>query len=682
MKKGFTLIELLAVIVLLGILGVVIIPKIGDSIKNSENKAYIAQVESIKKGVNDFLIDNSDILSGNNTVTIKLGTVKQGGYLPMNIKNPITRKSFSNESRIIITSNGSKYDIQLDLFDLENYNESIDSNSPTIVLNGNYIEYVEVNSDYQDAGIIAYDSVGNQINTFSTQINGDENADVDTSQINKTYSIVYSVTDSNGYTSSATRTVIVKDSTAPTIVVPEDTTLHVSELAGFNPMNGVVVSDNYFDASDITTNVESSLSNRAGKYIITYSATDGSGNTSTVRRVIGVDGSFERYYTRVDYIESTGTQYIDTGVIANRNTGFDIDFISYNKISKISGEYGTLFGARKTYRDSGFQLTTYNNASLLGHFLFGTNSSYEDIRYSAGIVPSTRQKISFKNNILTLPDNSTTTVTDYTFTTPSTLAIFALNQDGSIIEYSKTKLYNFKIYDGDTLIRDFIPCYRNSDNEVGLYDLVDNKFYTNAGTGKFEYNKDFNDKYVKLNYIEFTGTQYIDTKYAPKSNTVIEIDYDATASAKWIFGSRTAVNNADSFGVFMNSDTQYWVRIGENTDNSDHKLNNINVLGRHKIYASSSNFIQDDSNRISFTQTNTIGTYSIYLGTMNNAGTSVDNRMFIGKIYSIKIWNNTTLVRNFIPAVRNSDNVAGLYDEVNDAFYTNNGTGEFIKGNY
>ena len=38
------------------------------------------------------------------------------------------------------------------------------------------------------------------------------------------------------------------------------------------------------------------------------------------------------------------------------------------------------------------------------------------------------------------------------------------------------------------------------------------------------------------------------------------------------------------------------------------------------------------------------------------------------------------LVRNFIPAKRNSDNVLGLYDLVNNVFYTNAGSGTFIAG--
>lgn len=54
------------------------------------------------------------------------------------------------------------------------------------------------------------------------------------------------------------------------------------------------------------------------------------------------------------------------------------------------------------------------------------------------------------------------------------------------------KLYSFKIYDNGTLIRDFIPCYRVADNEVGLYDIVNNQFYTNQGTGSFTKGPDVN----------------------------------------------------------------------------------------------------------------------------------------------------------------------------------------------
>lgn len=48
------------------------------------------------------------------------------------------------------------------------------------------------------------------------------------------------------------------------------------------------------------------------------------------------------------------------------------------------------------------------------------------------------------------------------------------------------------------------------------------------------------------------------------------------------------------------------------------------------------------------------------------------------RIYYAKIWDDGTLVRDFIPAVRNDDGVIGMYDQVNDVFYANDGTGSFI----
>ena len=47
------------------------------------------------------------------------------------------------------------------------------------------------------------------------------------------------------------------------------------------------------------------------------------------------------------------------------------------------------------------------------------------------------------------------------------------------------KLYSFKLWDGDNLIRDMTPVKRNYDGAIGMYDAVNKKFYANAGTGTF-----------------------------------------------------------------------------------------------------------------------------------------------------------------------------------------------------
>ena len=51
------------------------------------------------------------------------------------------------------------------------------------------------------------------------------------------------------------------------------------------------------------------------------------------------------------------------------------------------------------------------------------------------------------------------------------------------------------------------------------------------------------------------------------------------------------------------------------------------------------------------------------------------------KIYSAKLYDNGTLVRDFIPVRRHSDGAIGMYDKVTDTFFGNAGTGTFIAGN-
>ena len=73
--------------------------------------------------------------------------------------------------------------------------------------------------------------------------------------------------------------------------------------------------------------------------------------------------------------------------------------------------------------------------------------------------------------------------------------IFAGNDKGSALK-SKIKLYEFKITDGNTIIHEYIPCYRKSDNNAGLYDIVDRIFYPNNGTGTFKKGDNVVNEYI------------------------------------------------------------------------------------------------------------------------------------------------------------------------------------------
>ena len=74
-----------------------------------------------------------------------------------------------------------------------------------------------------------------------------------------------------------------------------------------------------------------------------------------------------------------------------------------------------------------------------------------------------------------------------TFSSKHSMFLFGLNQNGTV-EYRKFigRLYYCKIYNGDTLVRDFVPVIDGS-NIACLYDKVEKKCYYNVGTGTFSY---------------------------------------------------------------------------------------------------------------------------------------------------------------------------------------------------
>ena len=202
-------------------------------------------------------------------------------------------------------------------------------------------------------------------------------------------------------------------------------------------------------------------------------------------------------YQEVEYIESTGTQYIDTGVIPSSTTNIIMDF---EYISGESGKYIPLIGERLT----------------VGSNMFGIwiNDSTKEIAINFGTVDTSaisstngmgRHTYSNDGNKWYLDGSLINTITTSSFTATGSLFIFALNA-GTEIQTRKIhgKLYSMTIYDNETLLRNFIPCYRKTDKELGLYDLVNGVFYTNQGTGTFNI-KDIKRVYLGNKLIYTSG---------------------------------------------------------------------------------------------------------------------------------------------------------------------------------
>ena len=83
--------------------------------------------------------------------------------------------------------------------------------------------------------------------------------------------------------------------------------------------------------------------------------------------------------------------------------------------------------------------------------------------------------------------NGSIQVGNYAVTTVPTMSMYMfLDRAKRTSTFTKPlKIYDCKIWVGNKLLRHFIPCYRKSDNVIGMYDVVNKVFYVNQGTGSF-----------------------------------------------------------------------------------------------------------------------------------------------------------------------------------------------------
>lgn len=288
MKKGFTLVELLAVIIILGAIFTITFPLVTDNIRKTEEKAFNLQKEQIIAAAKDMVIKEYVVIPDKQSITLYVGELKRKGLLPIKMINAKTKLTISNESNVVISRENNSYSYDVNIIDLEEESTENNENAPVIRLNGNYVEYVEINTEYVEKGGTAYSNTGSPLTLNSPQIklNDNEVDEIVTSQLG-TYKLIYSATDdNNGLTTTSIRTVVVRDTIPPVIYFPEDNIVKVSELNGAYVKKGVYAIDNSNEGIKVT--YVSSLSNVPGKHVILYTAKDSSGNTTNAKRVITV----------------------------------------------------------------------------------------------------------------------------------------------------------------------------------------------------------------------------------------------------------------------------------------------------------------------------------------------------------------------------------------------------------
>ena len=370
-------------------------------------------------------------------------------------------------------------------------------------------------------------------------------------------------------------------------------------------------------------------------------------------------------YNVVEYIESTGTQYIDTGLIMEKSTTMRMEIsaqlTSNGNWAGVNGymqHQANLGGGSK-----GLFVVDYNGNTHIENIYF--NNTLKLTQDWTSAYSGAENKVA----VIGMGDKNNTWWTNI-----------------SANKYAQVgKWYYIKVYKSGTLVRDYVPCVRNSDGVAGLYDKVENKFYTNSGTGSFGSGAatgDAVEEYKRVEHLDFTGGQYINTGIIPTANIKTESSFVAKSGDKWLFGSRTSYGSSDIYAFHITSGTEVWYQI--KTNNTSPTRNVAAYFNNKSSLSTSRSAFTFNGQTFSGLGTDALATstWPMYIGSINTAGKADGGggRNFVGELYSFKIWDGTTLVRDFVPVVRSRDDVAGLYDMVGHKFYTNAGSGSFEAG--
>jgi len=199
-----------------------------------------------------------------------------------------------------------------------------------------------------------------------------------------------------------------------------------------------------------------------------------------------VDKLLPKEYQQVEYLESTGTQYIDTGLAISNNDNLYIKF----NIPQYT-DRGCIAGAGTTSTSNVIAIIMYNNGAT---FRIMKNERYNDL---CPIPMEDIIGIEIKDRKIIVKKENTAEVHEYrydldAYSTPN----MYLFRGNNVLNNAKCKIYNYIVYKQEKKKMELIPCKSTTTvinanggsvpaNTKGLYDTVEGKFYTNQGTGEF-----------------------------------------------------------------------------------------------------------------------------------------------------------------------------------------------------
>lgn len=170
---------------------------------------------------------------------------------------------------------------------------------------------------------------------------------------------------------------------------------------------------------------------------------------------------------------------------------------------------------------------------------------------------------------------------------------------------------------------------------------------------------------AEVEYLVFNGSQYIDTGIIGNQDTSFEIDFYNESTSAGLFGCRTYTNSSkNAVHVFLLNSSSF--QAGYNIQAYNY---NYNTLGQHTVRFNKNMCYWDNVLVQTFNYDNFNTDNTLLMGAFHSGanGSTVDSRLFTGRMIAGKIWSDSTLVRDYIPVRKNG--IGYMYDKVSGLLF-------------
>ena len=383
----------------------------------------------------------------------------------------------------------------------------------------------------------------------------------------------------------------------------------------------------------------------------------------------------------LEYVEATGSQYVDTGVNAETGLKARIDISWVNLAS--TDDCGIL-GARKDSGNTRFYMLHLNKKTVYGNYKTWSASTW-----TTGLTAENGKRYEFVSDFtdssaLQVYLKGAKTFGDTgkdgggTLDTGCNLYLFAVNYNGTADVLGHGKLYGLKIFKKNDstgeleLIRHYLPCLK--DGHAGLYDKVNGTISFSQGANHFVAGPELPRPVDMVEWIQSDGsvTNVIDTWVYGKSGLKSDLDFmiaSGSGGDAGVLGARAAGSGANRMdrlylayyynGKFCLGYTNYYSSAISTANRSRYSVYSDLSDGSQSLTVNGSVF--NNTSTGYYCTTNTLFLFGLHTGdTTNNCSTV--------RLYSAKIWDGNELLRDFAPCV-DSDGKAGLYDKVSERVF-------------